>query len=257
MLKRQIRPLRGLVMGAVVLSFGLAATPTSTTVPDPTPIPDSRDFARTEALANWWLRGAGALSAFHAVGAPAPVAVAASRVAPAAEIAPSEYRLFTSRSERGRRLEPRRLSVPFAMEITTAARRHRLDDRLVAAIVQVESSFDPRVVSPRGAIGLMQVMPDLASESALDPFDPRMNLELGSRYFSRLLRRYEGDVHLALAAYNAGPGAVDRFGGMPPYRETNQFVKRVLQAYDLHQVEAAVAVDAVPAPAAPAEIVGG
>ena len=124
-------------------------------------------------------------------------------------------------------LKGTRLEVPFALEITHAANRHQLDDRLVAAIVEIESSFDPRVVSPRGAIGLMQIMPELADESALDPFDPRMNLELGARYFSRLLQRYGGNVELALAAYNAGPGAVDRFGGVPPYRETQNYVAKV------------------------------
>ena len=86
----------------------------------------------------------------------------------------------------------------------------------------------------------MQVMPDHAVESMLDPYDPKGNLELGSRYFSQLLRRYDGDVSLALAAYNAGPGAVDRFRGIPPYRETSQFVKRVLAAYDRHQGQPAV-----------------
>ncbi len=232
MQKRQIRPLRGLLMAGIAASFGLAAAPTSTMAPGPLAQPDSREFARTEAMANWWLQGAGARSGFHAVDGPRPLI---ANDASDADNGSSEYRLFATGATRRAALKGTRLAVPFALEITHAANRHQLDDRLVAAIVEIESSFDPRVVSPRGAIGLMQIMPELADESALDPFDPRMNLELGARYFSRLLQRYGGNVELALAAYNAGPGAVDRFGGVPPYRETNRFVERVLKAYDGHQ----------------------
>ena len=234
MQKRQIRPLRGLLMAGLVASFGLSAAPTSTLAPAPVALPDSREFARTEAMANWWLAGAGARSGFHAV-SPGRQATLKD-----AETGASEYRLFAAGATRRADMARKRLSVPFAHEISFAAKRHQLDDRLVAAIVEIESAFDPRVVSPRGAIGLMQIMPELAGESALDPFDPRMNLELGARYFSQLMRRYEGNVELALAAYNAGPGAVDRFGGMPPYRETNRFVERVLKAYDGHQNAVAV-----------------
>ena len=198
-------------------------------MPKSVPVPDSRDFARTEAVADWWLSGAGVRKEFRAV-EPTTLSVAVDQARHG-----DDYRLF--RTESGDR---RRLAVPYAEEIASAARRHELDDRLIAAIVQVESSFDPQVVSPRGAIGLMQVMPDHAVESMLDPYDPKGNLELGSRYFSQLLRRYDGDVSLALAAYNAGPGAVDRFRGIPPYRETSQFVKRVLAAYDRHQGQPAI-----------------
>jgi soluble lytic murein transglycosylase-like protein len=121
---------------------------------------------------------------------------------------------------------------PFQVEIRQAARRHRLDEELLTAIVATESGFDPAVVSPRGAMGLMQIMPELAGDSVLDPFEPRANLEIGARYFSRLLNRFDGDVLLALAAYNAGPGAVERHGGMPPYPETSRFVERVLRLYE-------------------------
>jgi hypothetical protein len=219
------RPFRGLLTTAFVGVFALTAVPTMTSTPKPVPIPDSQEFARTEAVADWWLSGAGVRKEFHAV-EPVTLSVAVEQAKHG-----DDYRLFRDRGGR------QRLTVPYAAEIASAARRHELDDRLIAAIVQVESSFNAQVVSPRGAIGLMQVMPDLATESMLDPFDPKGNLELGSRYFSRLLRRYDGDLSLALAAYNAGPGAVDRFGGIPPYRETNQFVKRVLAAYDLHQLQ--------------------
>lgn len=128
--------------------------------------------------------------------------------------------------------------LPFGEAILAAAERYRLDGMLLAAMVEAESSFDPTVVSPRGAIGLLQVMPEMAAgHGVADPFDPQANLDLGARYFSGLLRRFDGDVELALAAYNAGPGAVERYGGVPPYRETNRFVARVLARYAAHHEE--------------------
>ena len=99
--------------------------------------------------------------------------------------------------------------VPFGSQIQASARRHGLDPLLVAAIVQVESGFDGRAVSPRGAIGLMQVMPGTAAELDVnDLYSPSGNLEAGTRYLASLLRRFDGDLVLGLAAYNAGPAAV-------------------------------------------------
>ncbi|MEO8504261.1 MAG: lytic transglycosylase domain-containing protein [Acidobacteriota bacterium] len=123
-------------------------------------------------------------------------------------------------------------SVPFGSAIHQAAQRYRLDSSLVAAIVEVESGFDARVVSSAGALGLMQVMPDIAGEHGGDPFDPAVNLDVGTRYFSQLLRQFGGDVQLALAAYNAGPTTVERYGKVPPYRETRAFVRKVLTIYE-------------------------
>ena len=134
-------------------------------------------------------------------------------------------------------------ALPFGDALSLAADRHRVDSLLLAAMVQAESSFRPRVVSPAGAIGLMQIMPALAATHGTgDPFDPATNLDTGARYFSHLLQRFEGDVTLALAAYNAGPTAVRRFGGIPPYSETTRYVRRVLAIYGRHQrgVETAV-----------------
>lgn len=113
-----------------------------------------------------------------------------------------------------------------------AARRHSLDPELVLAVVTIESAFRPEAVSPKGARGLMQLMPGTAASLGVeDPFDPAENLEGGSRHLRGLVDLYRGDLAKALAAYNAGEGTVARHGGIPPYRETRHYVKRVLKAY--------------------------
>jgi soluble lytic murein transglycosylase-like protein len=111
------------------------------------------------------------------------------------------------------------------------ARRHGVDEALVHAVIQVESRYDPFAVSPRGAMGLMQLMPRTAERfEVTNAFDPVQNVDGGVRYLKELLARYSGQVRLALAAYNAGEEAVERHGGIPPYRETVDYVKRVLSA---------------------------
>jgi soluble lytic murein transglycosylase-like protein len=113
-----------------------------------------------------------------------------------------------------------------------AARRHGLDPALVQAVVSVESGFRPDAVSPKGAQGLMQLMPTTAASLGVkNPMDPSANLDGGSRYLQSLVTQYGGDLKRALAAYNAGPGAVSRYGGVPPYRETRQYVDKVLRRY--------------------------
>ncbi len=111
---------------------------------------------------------------------------------------------------------------------TVAATRYGLDPRLVLAIIDVESGGDAGAVSPAGAQGIMQIMPDTARELDLDaPFDPEANIDAGVRYLRQMLERF-GELRLAVAAYNAGPGAVERHGGVPPYPETQTYVQRVL-----------------------------
>ena len=126
--------------------------------------------------------------------------------------------------------------VPGGMDIRTlaeaAARRHGLDPALVMAVAQVESGLQAAAVSPKGAQGLMQLMPATAASLGVsDPFDPAQNLDGGARHLGSLLQRYDGDLKRALAAYNAGEAAVTRHGGIPPYPETRSYVKSVLSRY--------------------------
>jgi soluble lytic murein transglycosylase-like protein len=116
--------------------------------------------------------------------------------------------------------------------IEAAAARHNVDPNLVRAIVKVESNFNPRAVSSKGAMGLMQLMPSTArSLRVRNPFDPEQNVDAGVRHLKGLLESYNGDVALSLAAYNAGSGAVARSGGVPPYRETRNYVRQITQLY--------------------------
>lgn len=126
------------------------------------------------------------------------------------------------------------LSLPFGGEIRRAARQNRIDELLVASVVEAESSFRPDAVSEKGALGLMQLMP-FHLEGVEEPLDPAVNLALGAGYLAELEARYGGDVRLTLAAYHAGPGAVARWGGVPPYASTRTYIGRVLALYEEHQ----------------------
>lgn len=114
--------------------------------------------------------------------------------------------------------------------IDEAAARHGLAPALIRAVIATESAFDPLAVSSAGAQGLMQLMPALSDELGVtDPFDPRENIMAGSEYLSALLATYDGDLSLALAGYNAGPGAVELYQGVPPFPETQRYVKNITQ----------------------------
>jgi soluble lytic murein transglycosylase-like protein len=116
--------------------------------------------------------------------------------------------------------------------INEAAEKYDMDPHLIHAVMQAESAFHPYAVSRAGAEGLMQLMPELSDEMGVsDAFDPRDNIMGGARYLKRLLDYHDGNLDLALASYNAGPGNVERYGGVPPFRETRRYVKTIKQIY--------------------------
>lgn len=118
---------------------------------------------------------------------------------------------------------------------SSAAKKYSLPEAFVRSVMAVESAFNPGAVSPKGATGLMQLMPETARRLGVDARDPQQNAEGGARYLRELLARYESQpdqVLLALAAYNAGPAAVERYHGVPPYRETREYILRVLKIWN-------------------------
>ena len=125
-----------------------------------------------------------------------------------------------------------RIGPAFSREIRETAERYGVDSALVDAVIRVESAFNPWAVSRKGAQGLMQLMPQTASALGVkDSFNPRQNIDGGVRHLRYLLDRYPGNLQLALAAYNAGERAVDSYGGIPPYPETQDYVAKVMRFY--------------------------
>lgn len=121
----------------------------------------------------------------------------------------------------------------FRREIRSAASFNAVEESLIRAIIHAESAYQPDARSPKGAQGLMQLMPATAAElQVADPYDPAENIDGGTRYLSRLLAEFKGDLDLAAAAYNAGPTAVYKYGGVPPYDETREYVRRVKILYE-------------------------
>jgi soluble lytic murein transglycosylase-like protein len=124
------------------------------------------------------------------------------------------------------------LNVPYASLIAASARAHGVAPELVAIVIAVESNFNPNAVSWKSARGLMQLMPETAARLGVkNIFDPQQNIDAGTRYLKKLLLRYNGDLTLTLAAYNAGPDRVSQYRSIPPYRETRDYVRRVTEKY--------------------------
>ena len=120
----------------------------------------------------------------------------------------------------------------YDLHIQAMGSKYRVDPALIKAVIRAESAWNPTAVSSAGAQGLMQLMPGTASKlDVVDPFDPYQNIEAGAKYLRMMLDTFNGDVMLAVAAYNAGPGAVKKYKGVPPYAETRSYVKIVLRYY--------------------------
>jgi hypothetical protein len=129
------------------------------------------------------------------------------------------------------------LAVPLNQVVDTASANYHLDPDLVNSVIHAESGFNPHAVSPKGAKGLMQLMPGTASNLGVsDAFDPQANVEGGSRYLRELLERYNFDLVKALAAYNAGPQRVEQYRGVPPFRETRAYVARIVHEYNTKKI---------------------
>ena len=140
-------------------------------------------------------------------------------------------------------------ATPFAAEIEAAAQQHGIDPALLKALIRQESNFNPNAVSPAGATGLTQLMPATAQGLGVtDPTNPQQAIEGGAKYLRQQLDRFGGDEKMALAAYNAGPGAVARFGGVQPYAETQSYVQKVMGYAEQYRTAGAPA----PAPVASA-----
>jgi len=160
---------------------------------------------------------------------------------------PLQSTLTSAPTSRGRRIAPsphakhyastaRLNKAAFSQEISQAASRFRLDPALVRAVVHVESGFNPKARSDKGASGLMQLMPATARQWGVTaPHDARQNITGGSQHLAHLLSRYNGNTPLALAAYNAGEGAVNRYGGIPPYRETIDYAAKVMTLWSRYR----------------------
>ena len=217
------RTSRVAIGAALFVLVSLSSPPTLPSVPDARPAPPTpEEIYVLEELAEWVLGHP--LSDGFRVFEHADLAGAVSQRRQSFELF-REYGAEADRRDLVREL-------PYGEIIDDTAARLSVDSLLLASIMEAESGFNPYAISPQGALGLMQVMPGTAGfYSVEDLLEPEVNIEVGARYFVRLLDQFDGDVALALASYNAGPGMVRRYGGLPPFPETRHYVDRVLTRY--------------------------
>ena len=146
----------------------------------------------------------------------------------------SNYKLYIK--ERPEKVTGPVSTTKFDPVIRQAQEKYGIDFSLIKAVIKVESGFNPNAVSKKGAKGLMQIMPiNFRSLSVSDPFDPSQNIMGGTLYLQRLFKRYSNQLPLVLAAYNAGPEAVDRYNRIPPFKETQRYVQKVMKAYSQYK----------------------
>ena len=209
----------------LVISFN--STPSDTAIPDPFRLPDSPPESQAlQDLAKWVVQSRPSTRSFHAFTQNDLDAALAND--------PSEMEAYPEKGAEAARREVL-VGLPYGSQIWRTAQKHDVDGLLVAAIVEAESGFTPDAVSPKGAVGLMQLLPSTGGlYGTPDLLDPFTNLDVGTRYLSWLLREFDGDLERALAAYNAGPATVARYNGVPPFRETRQYVRKVLAIYRGH-----------------------
>lgn len=209
-------------MTFLVLAFN--STPSDTALPDPFRLPDSPPESQAlRDLARWVVQSRPEAGRFQAVTPADLEAALADR--------PRRIELFPEEEGEAARREVL-MELPYGSQIWNACRKHKVDGLLVAAIVEAESGFTPDAVSPKGAVGLMQILPSTGSlYGTADLYDPTANLEAGSRYLAWLLKEFDGDLERTVAAYNAGPATVVRYGGVPPFAETRRYVHKVLGLY--------------------------
>lgn len=149
----------------------------------------------------------------------------------AEELKAAEGKLNPNKDFSGTTVNPTSFGGDTNSIISAAAARYQVDPKLVAAIAQTESGGNQDAVSSAGAIGVMQLMPDTAASLGVDPYNKAQNIEGGTKYLKQMLETFNGDVKKAVAAYNAGPQAVQDYGGVPPYRETQNYVNKVMDIY--------------------------